>query len=71
MKHAYKNNGLYIPYGRQWIDEKDIQAVVDSLRSDWLTTGPKVSEFEQAVADFVGAKEAVAGTGRPALGEGA
>jgi perosamine synthetase len=60
MKHAYKNNGLYIPYGRQWIDEKDIQAVVDTLRSDWLTTGPKVSEFEQAVADFVGAKEAVA-----------
>ena len=50
----------FIPYGRQQIDEDDIQAVVDVLRSDWLTTGPKVAEFEQAVADFVGAKEAVA-----------
>ncbi len=50
----------FIPYGRQQIDEDDIQAVVDVLRSDWLTTGPKVGEFEQAVADFVGAKEAVA-----------
>ena len=50
----------YIPYGRQQIDEDDIQAVVKVLRSDWLTTGPKVSEFEQAVADFVGAKYAVA-----------
>lgn len=49
-----------IPYARQCIDEDDIQAVVDVLRSDWLTTGPKVAEFEQAVADYVGAKEAVA-----------
>lgn len=50
----------FIPYGRQWIDEDDIRAVVDVLRSDWLTTGPKVTEFEQALAGFVGAKEAVA-----------
>jgi perosamine synthetase len=49
-----------IPYGRQSIDEEDIQAVVEVLRSDWLTTGPKVDEFERAFADFVGAKEAVA-----------
>jgi perosamine synthetase len=49
-----------IPYGRQSIDEDDIRAVVDVLRSDWLTTGPKVAEFEQAFAKFVGAKEAVA-----------
>jgi len=49
-----------IPYGRQSIDEEDIQAVVEVLRSDWLTTGPKVEEFERAFADFVGAKEAVA-----------
>jgi perosamine synthetase len=49
-----------IPYGHQWIDEEDIQAVVDVLRSDWLTTGPKVPEFEQAVADYVGAEHAVA-----------
>ena len=49
-----------IPYGRQSIDEDDIQAVVEVLRSDWLTTGPMVEKFEQAVAEFVGAKHAVA-----------
>ena len=49
-----------IPYGRQSIDEKDVAAVCSVLRSDWLTTGPKVAEFEQAVADYVGAKYAVA-----------
>jgi perosamine synthetase len=49
-----------IPYGRQSIDEDDIKAVVEVLRSDWLTTGPKVVEFEQAFAENVGAKEAVA-----------
>jgi perosamine synthetase len=49
-----------IPYGRQSIDEEDIRAVVEVLRSDWLTTGPKVAEFERALANFVGAKEAVA-----------
>lgn len=51
---------MYIPYGKQLIDEEDIQAVVDVLRSDYLTTGPKVDEFEQKVADYVGAKYAVA-----------
>jgi UDP-4-amino-4,6-dideoxy-N-acetyl-beta-L-altrosamine transaminase len=49
-----------IPYGKQSIDEDDIRAVVEVLRSDWLTTGPRVSEFEQAFADVVGTKEAVA-----------
>lgn len=49
-----------IPYGRQFIDDDDIKAVVEVLKSDWLTTGPKVQEFEQAVADYVGAKYAVA-----------
>lgn len=49
-----------IPYGRQWIDEDDIAAVVAVLRSDWLTTGPKVAEFEQVFAGFVGVQEAVA-----------
>src|SRR5947207_2958509 len=48
-----------LPYGRQSIDENDIQAVVETLKSDWLTTGPKVAEFEQALADWVGAKYAV------------
>src|ERR1700745_1704414 len=49
-----------LPYGRQSIDEADIQAVVDVLRSDWLTTGPKINEFEEAFAARVGAKCAVA-----------
>jgi len=48
-----------LPYGRQSIDESDIQAVVQTLRSDWLTTGPKVAEFEEAMAAWVGAKYAV------------
>jgi perosamine synthetase len=48
-----------LPYGRQSIDDADIQAVVDVLRSDWLTTGPKVPEFEEAFAAGVGAKHAV------------
>ena len=51
---------MYIPYGRQMLGEEDIQAVVDTLRSDFLTTGPKVEEFEQAVAQYVGAQYAVA-----------
>lgn len=49
-----------IPYGRQSVDEEDIRAVVEVLRSDWLTTGPKVEEFEEAFARFVGAGGAVA-----------
>jgi len=49
-----------LPYGRQSISEEDIQAVADVLRSDWLTTGPKVPEFERRFAAFVGAAEAVA-----------
>jgi UDP-4-amino-4,6-dideoxy-N-acetyl-beta-L-altrosamine transaminase len=48
-----------LPYGRQSIDESDIQVVVETLRSDWLTTGPKVREFEEALAAWVGAKYAV------------
>lgn len=51
---------MYIPYGRQCVDEEDIQAVVEVLRSDYLTTGPKVAEFEKIVADYVGAKYTVA-----------
>ena len=49
-----------IPYGRQTIDDDDVYSVVKTLRSDWFTTGPKVEEFEQAVADYVGTKYAVA-----------
>ena len=49
----------FLPYGRQSIDDADIQAVVDVLRSDWLTTGPKVGEFEEAFASRVKAAYAV------------
>lgn len=49
-----------IPYGRQEVDEDDIAAVVEVLRGDWLTTGPAVTAFEQAFADFVGASHAAA-----------
>ncbi len=50
----------YVPYSRQNIDEDDIRAVVKVLRSDWLTTGPLVEEFERAVAAATGATHAVA-----------
>ena len=49
-----------IPYGRQSIDQSDIDAVVEALRSDWLTTGPRVNEFESAVAEFCGSRHGVA-----------
>jgi len=48
-----------LPYGHQSIDEEDIQAVVKVLRSDWITTGPTVGEFEEAFAGYVGARHAV------------
>lgn len=49
-----------IPYGCQSIDESDIAAVTDVLRGEYLTTGPKVQEFEKALSSYVGAKHAVA-----------
>jgi len=49
-----------IPYGRQSVSEEDIQAVVGVLRSDWLTQGPVVEQFEKAVADYCGSRFAVA-----------
>jgi dTDP-4-amino-4,6-dideoxygalactose transaminase len=48
-----------LPYGHQSIDDDDIKAVVEVLRSDWITTGPKVAEFEEAFAAYVGSKYAV------------
>ena len=53
---------MAIPYGRQCIGEDDIQAVVDILKSDYLTTGPSIEEFERIVAEYVRVKYAVAVT---------
>lgn len=49
-----------LPYGSQAIDDEDIASVVEVLRSEWLTTGPKVEEFERAFAVATGSREAVA-----------
>ena len=49
-----------IPYGRQNIDQVDLDAVVSTLQSDYLTQGPKVKEFETKFAEYVGSKYAVA-----------
>ncbi|CAI8714902.1 UDP-4-amino-4,6-dideoxy-N-acetyl-beta-L-altrosamine transaminase [Bacillus pseudomycoides] len=50
----------YLPYGKQSIDEDDIQAVINVLKSDFITTGPTIKQFENQVAAYVGAKYAVA-----------
>jgi dTDP-4-amino-4,6-dideoxygalactose transaminase len=50
----------FLPYGRQEIGDVDVKAVVEALVSGWLTTGPRVSQFEQAFAQHCGAKEGVA-----------
>lgn len=44
----------FIPYGKQWLDEDDTRAVIETLQSDFLTTGPKVAEFEDALAAYCG-----------------
>lgn len=49
-----------IPYGRQTIEDDDIQAVIEVLKSDFLTTGPKSTEFEEAVKSYTGSRYAVA-----------
>jgi len=54
------NGEQVIPYGKQWIDDEDIAAVVEVLRSDRLTQGPVVSRFEATLAEYFGAKHAIA-----------
>lgn len=49
----------FIPYGRQWIDEDDIRAVIETLRSDCIARGPKSKEFEHALCSLTNAKHAV------------
>ncbi|MFA6748448.1 MAG: DegT/DnrJ/EryC1/StrS family aminotransferase, partial [Candidatus Riflebacteria bacterium] len=50
----------FIPYGRQEITQADIDAVVEVLKSDFLTQGPAIENFERAVSDYVGKRHAVA-----------
>lgn len=54
------SDARFIPYGRQSIDDDDIQAVTDILRSDWLTTGPAVERFEADLCAYTGARYGVA-----------
>lgn len=49
-----------IPYSRQWIDDEDVAAVADALRSTYLTTGPRVDELEAGLTEFTRASHAVA-----------
>lgn len=51
---------MNIPYARQWIEEDDIERIAKVLRGDWLTQGPTVDAFEQAIAEYVGASYCVA-----------
>jgi UDP-4-amino-4,6-dideoxy-N-acetyl-beta-L-altrosamine transaminase len=50
----------FFPYGRQWIDQKDIDSVVETLKSDTITRGERVIAFEKALADYCGAKHVIA-----------
>jgi perosamine synthetase len=50
----------FLPYGQHWIDDRDIAFAVEVLKSDWITQGPKVDEFEKKVAEYCGARYAVA-----------
>ena len=60
IKGGYPVRAGKIYYGRQWIDENDVQAVVDTLRSDFITCGPKVEEMERELEKYTGAHHAVA-----------
>lgn len=60
IKGGYPVRGGKIYYGRQWIDEEDIESVSEVLRSDYITCGPKVDEMERTLEEYTGAKYAVA-----------
>jgi len=58
----------YIPYGHQWIDDEDIAAVINVLKSEWIAAGPKTEEFEAALREYVGCRHAaVVNSGTSAL----
>lgn len=53
-------NKDFIPYGKQYIDKEDLESVLETLQSDYLTQGPKIPEFEKKISDYCGAKYVVA-----------
>lgn len=71
MSESFQSRSSLLPYGQQWLDEADIESVIDVLRSDFLTQGPAIQAFEQKVADYVGAKYGVAFTNGTAALHGA
>lgn len=71
MSQSYQPRSSLLPYGQQWLDEADIESVIQVLRSDFLTQGPAIQAFEQKVADYVGAKYGVAFTNGTAALHGA
>ncbi len=50
----------FLPYGKQWLDEKEINEVIDTIKSNWITTGPKMRFFEDKFKEYIGSKYAVA-----------
>lgn len=50
----------YLPYGKQWLEDDDIHAVLDVLKEEYITTGPTIAQFEKIIADYVGTTYAVA-----------
>ena len=60
IKGGFPVRVQFLPYGHQLIDEQDIASVVEALRSDWITQGSRVEEFERKLANYCGAKYAVA-----------
>jgi len=60
VKKLIMEFGRPLPYGRQFIDDGDVQSVVEVLKSDWITTGQTIDAFEKEIADFTGASQAVA-----------
>ncbi|MBY0220424.1 UDP-4-amino-4,6-dideoxy-N-acetyl-beta-L-altrosamine transaminase [Paenibacillus illinoisensis] len=71
MRETFQPRSSLLPYGQQWLDEADIESVIQVLRSDFLTQGPVIQAFEQKVANYVGAKYGVAFTNGTAALHGA
>src|SRR5258708_12146073 len=60
MNPTYQTRATFLSFSPPAISEEEIAAVVDTLRSDWITTGPKTKQFETDFADYIGAQSALA-----------